>query len=283
MIVLLASAAVAYLVAAVAVRRVGGWWPPERTACWLAGIAAATAAVTGPIAEAAHHDFRAHAAGHLLLGMAAPLLLVLGAPVTLALRALPVRHGRGLSHLLASPPVRLLTHPVTAGILNAGGLWLLYTTGLPHTAAVQFHVLAAGYLFTAAIIGPDPAPHRAGPRTRAAVLIAFLAAHAILAKYLYGHPPTGLPHAETGHPPTGLPHAGAGAGAAAETHAEAGAQLMYYGGDLIDAVLIVLFCRQWYRAADPGRRARTATARIPGVRPPRVPWRLPDEIREASS
>ena len=51
----------------------------------------------GPVATAAHSTFAAHMAGHLLRGMAAPLVLVLGAPVTLALRALPVAEARTLT------------------------------------------------------------------------------------------------------------------------------------------------------------------------------------------
>jgi putative membrane protein len=260
-------AAVAYLGGVVAVYRRGGWWPAGRSACWLAGLVAAAIALIGPLAGAAHHDFTAHMAGHLLLGMAGPLLLVLAAPVTLALRALPVCRARVLSRVLSSRPVRVVTHPVTAAVLSAGGLWLLYTTDLYRAmgghawlhVGVHVHIVVAGYLFTAAMIGVDPAPHRPGRRTRAAVLILFLAAHGILAKYLYGHPPAGVP---------------AAAG-------RAGAELMYYGGDLIDLALIVVFCRQWYRATDPGRRSATVVPRIGTGRAFRRPWRLPEEFRTA--
>jgi putative membrane protein len=237
--------ALAYAAGLLAVRRKGGWWPPGRAACWAAGVLAASAAVHGPLAAAAHHDATAHTVAHLLLGMTAPLLLVLGAPVTLALRALPVRRARHLSHLLRSRPVRLITHPVTAAVLNGGGLWLIYLTD-PHrtTGLVQWHILASGYLFTAALIGADPAPHRPPRAVRAAALIGFLAAHGALAKYL-------------------------------------DSPLMYYGGDAIDLVLIVLFCREWYRATDPLRRH--PAPRIPAARPPRVPWRLPDDLRTGVS
>lgn len=260
-------AAAAYLTGVVAVRRRGGWWPPGRSACWAAGLTVAAAALLGPLAAGAHHDFTAHMGVHLLLGMIAPLLLVLAAPITLAMRALPVRHARRLARLLRGGPVRILVHPVTAALLNGGGLWLLYTTGLYRAMAgnswlhllVHAHIVAAGYLFTAALIGVDPAPHRPGRRTRAIALIGFLAAHAILAKHLYGNPPAGVPAGD----------------------ARAGAQLMYYGGDLVDLVLIAVFCREWYHATDPHRAGRATAPRIPTRRPPRVPWRLPEEIRAA--
>jgi putative membrane protein len=263
--VVLSAAAVVYVIGVVAALRRGRWWPVERAACWIAGLVAAAAASTGPLPRSAHHDFSAHMAGHLLLGMIAPLLLTLAAPVTLALRALPVRHARTLARVLGGPPVRVLTHPVTAAILNGGGLWALYTTGLYRTMGehpwihvlVHTHVLVAGYLFTAAVIGVDPAPHRPGRSTRAVALVGFLAAHAILAKHLYAHPPAGVPAGD----------------------AHSGAQLMYYGGDLVDVVLIVIFCREWYRAVDPRGRVGDVGPRVPNVRPPgRPPWRVPEEF-----
>ena len=64
---------------------------------------------------------------------------------------------------------------------------------------------------------------------RAIVLVCSLAGHSILSKYLYAHPPIGVSSAD----------------------AETGAMLMYYGGDLIDLGLILIFCYQWYKATRP--------------------------------
>ena len=221
----------------------GRWASACRVACWYAALIVAGIALIGPVAERAHMDFTWHMVAHLLLGMLAPIGLVLGAPITLALRALPQKQGRRLAWLLATPPVQTLAHPVTASVLNMGGLTSLYITGLygamhEHRAlflAVHVHILLAGYLFTAAFIGIDHMRHRPSWMTRAVVLILALGVHATLAKWLYAHPPGGVP-----------PH-----------QAEVASQLMYYGGDVIDLVLIALFCRQWYVAARP-RGAATA-------------------------
>lgn len=242
---------VAYASGMLAARRRGRSWPAGRAVCWYAGSATAAAALIGP---GAGPGFVAHMIGHVLLGMVAPLLLVLAAPGTLALRALPARHARFLSRIMRTPAARAVTHPVTAVTLDAGGLWLLYTTGLypamMHDAAVhllvQAHVLAAGFLLALALVGVDPMPHRPGRPMRAAALLAFLAAHAILARYLYGHPPAGV----------------------AEPDGQAGAVLMYYGGDLAHLVLVTVFCWQWY---DP------APFRMGGRRAP-LPWRLPADV-----
>ncbi|GHD16874.1 membrane protein [Nocardiopsis kunsanensis] len=229
---LLGIALATYLAGVLLLRRRGAAWPAARTAAWVCGFLCVGAALVGPLAERAHHDFTVHMAGHVLLGMAGPLLLVLAAPVTLALRVLPVREGRLLGRLLSSRPMAVLTDPFVAGVLNIGGLWVLYRGGLyeaTHTepllhVLVHAHVLAAGYLFTFAVLGgPDPAPHRTPPPWRAAALVLGIAAHNILAKTIYAVPPDGVPLEQ----------------------ARAGAELMYYAGAPVEIALLFLVCRPW--------------------------------------
>lgn len=212
-------------------------WPLYRIFFWFAGIFSAGAALIGPISEAAHSDFKAHMLAHLLLGMLAPILLALSAPMTLVFRTVSVRSGRRLSRLLKSRPLRFFSHPLTASILNIGGLFVLYTTGLfqlmheNHIVyiLVHIHIFLAGYLFTIAIIYIDPAPHRFSFIYRSAILILALAGHGILAKYIYANPPASVPR----------------------NAAEAGGMLMYYGGDAVDVLLIIILCWQWYKSERP--------------------------------
>ena len=230
-----AVAAIAYVAATVSEGRRGSPWPSHRTALWMLGLVVAAATLASPLA---HTGFTGHMAAHLLVGMLAPLLLVTAAPITLALRTLHTVPARRLSRLLKSTPARILIHPITAAVLNVGSLWVLYRTPLFEAvqvspllhAAVMVHFLLAGYLFTASIVSRDPSPHRASFPMRSAVLLLALAAHGALAKSLYAYPPPGV--------------------AAADAHA--GAQLMFYGGDAVDLVIIVLLCLRWYRAT--GRR-----------------------------
>jgi putative membrane protein len=198
-----------------------GPWPAHRAIAWYGGLVATGAGSTLSASDGAVP----HAAGHLLLGMVAPLLLVLSAPVTLALRALPADRARLISAVLRSRPARLLTHPVVAAVLDVGGLWLLYTTDLHTVPATQVHVLGAGYLFTAAIVGVDPAPHRSRPAYRAVVLVLASAAHGLLAKHLYA------------------------------TGWQTGGMVMYYGGDVVEVALAALLCRQWLAGSVPRGRA----------------------------
>ena len=189
---------------------------------------------------------------HLLLGMIGPLLLVLAAPVTLALRTLPVRGARVLVRLLDTWPVRFLVHPVTAATLNLGGLWLLYTTTLYSQTLsspvahglVHVHVLLSGYLFAAAIVGIDPDRHRRSLLGRVVVLVSFMAGHSILAKFIYANPPVGVDAAQ----------------------AELGAMVMYYGGDVVDLVLLVILGHRWY-VRGTQRVSRAPSRRSPGALP----------------
>lgn len=212
-------------------------WPRMRTLLWMLGVALSASALIGPLAALAHENFIWHMAGHLLVGMLGPLLMALGAPVTLMLRTLPVRQARKVSRLLRSRLAGFYIHPITASVLNIGGLWLLYTTGLFESmhhhlllhVLIHIHVFAAGYLFTMSMLYIDPVPQRFGYLYRTVVFILALAGHGILSKFLYAYPPDGVPAAE----------------------ARAGAMLMYYGGDAVDLVIIILLFRGWYRSARP--------------------------------
>jgi putative membrane protein len=206
------------------------WW---RALAWVAAMALVLVSLTGRLGQAASVDFRAHVVTHLLIGQAVPLLLVAAAPVTLLLRALPVGAARRVTWLLGTRPLRWLTEPVVAAVLNIGGLWVLYGTpvyalsqlyGWLHLL-VHAHLLITGYLVTTSLVGRDPMPHRRSHGHRAVVLVALLAGHAIVAKFLYAVPPAGV----------------------SVELAETGAMIMYYGGDALSLVLIVWLCAEWYR------------------------------------
>jgi putative membrane protein len=206
-----------------------------RTLFWILGILCMTAVLIGPLADQAHTDFPAHMFGHLLLGMLAPLLIVLSAPMTLVLRSLSVKQARRLSCVLKSAPIRVPSNPIVASLLNVGGLWILYSTNLYSAMHkidllylfVHIHIFIAGYLFASTMIYIDPTPHRTSFIYRSIVLVLASASHGILAKYIYANPPLHVPTAQ----------------------ARKGAILMYYGGDAIDIILIFILCLQWYRSS----------------------------------
>lgn len=244
-------ALIAYITGVAVAGRRGRTWPAHRTVLWSAGVCVATAGTIGPLAVAARESFTAHMWAHLMTGMIAPVLLVMSAPFTLALRSLAVTPARRLSALLRSIPARIVANPVTGLALTSGGLWLLYTTQLLSSAhadplvhlAVHGHLVVAGFVFTAAVIAIDP---RAHPWPRPALAVALflsMASHAVLAKYVYAQPPPGI----------------------AAREAQAGAELMYYAGGWVEAVVVLIFCAQWYRAAGRRRPAPGSAAAAGGA------------------
>lgn len=200
------------------------------------GLALLVTAVSPPLAALADAGLRGHVMQHLLLGMFAPLALVLGAPGML-LRALPKNVARNLVALLDTRPLRTITHPITALMLDIGSLYLLYLTPLYALSTeqpaihwlVHLHFVLSGCLYAWAIAGPDPVPHRPGFPLRLAVLFIGTAAHATLAKWMCAY---GFPRG-SGH---GL------------DEIQAAAQLMYYGGDLAELLLACALFASWARS-----------------------------------
>lgn len=221
-------------------------WSRWRSASFLVGLLLVAAAILPPIATLAHTDFRGHMVSHLLVGMYAPIALVLGAPATLLLRGLRPSAARRLSAVLRSRPGRALTHPATALLLSSGGLVALYFTpaydALTGTDAghwlLHIHFLASGCLFAFAIAGPAPAPARVP--VRLAYLGVAIAAHATVSQLMY---------------------AGLGARISAPVEqVQAGAQIMYYGGDIAELLLAAALVAAWRP-----ERTHSAVLRSPEV------------------
>ncbi|NQX58578.1 cytochrome c oxidase assembly protein [Paenibacillus qinlingensis] len=228
------SAIILYLYAAVNSSRTYSSWPVARALYWFLGTLCAVLSIAGPLAHLAHMNFTAHMLGHLLLGMLAPLFIVLAAPVTLILRSLPIRLSRRLARILKSLPFRIVSDPYVASLLNIGGLYILYTTDLyarMHYSSILFlfvhlHVFSAGYLFTISMIYIDKPPHRTSFVYRSIAFVSAMAAHEILSKYLYVNSPNDI----------------------SAVQAANGVKLMYYGGDAINICILIIFFTHWFKA-----------------------------------
>ncbi|NDI47309.1 cytochrome c oxidase assembly protein [Goekera deserti] len=219
----------------------GARWPVGRPAAWSAGLACAAAALSPP-ATAAAGQFPGHVLQHLLLTMAAPLLLSRAAPVTLALRTLPPAPRRLLLRMLHGRWARSLTRPAVVAVLAVAPLYPLYLTSayaslhdhpLLH-AAVHGHMVAAGLLVAWVLVGVDPVPGRPPVATRVVLLLVVAAGHDVLARLVYARADTGL---------LGDPDA-----------VRAGALLLSYGSAVLEGLLVVVLMADWYRAG--GRALR---------------------------
>ncbi|TMR12701.1 copper resistance protein CopD [Nonomuraea turkmeniaca] len=155
--------------------RRGDRWPPGRTVSWFVGVGLLVFATQSGLARYAQVMFDIHMIEHMTLSMIVPIFLVLGAPVTLALRALKpaVRKGdRGprewITTILHSRFTKVVTHPVVATAVFIGSTYALYFTPLFESAMTEhlghiwmtLHFLLSGCLFFWVIIGVDPGPNR---------------------------------------------------------------------------------------------------------------------------
>jgi cytochrome c oxidase assembly factor CtaG len=145
--------------------------------------------------------FSAHMVAHMLLSMVVPIGLVLGAPVTLALRTLPGPRVPGelgprqlLLAVLHSRVAKVVLHPLVAFALFVGSLYGIYFTPLFATlmsnhlghVVMEFHFLTVGFLFFFVLVGIDPAPVRLPSIARIGLLFAAMPFHAFFSVAIMG-------------------------------------------------------------------------------------------------
>ncbi len=174
-------------------RRRGDEWPRGRSIAWFVGCALLVVATSSGLGRYAVAQFSVHMMSHMTLGMLVPILLVLGGPTTLALRALPASRGDGVPGareaivgLIHARPLKWLTHPLVIFPLFIGSFYVIYFTSLFETMItshvghliMNLHFLTVGYLYYWVIIGVDPAPRRPAPMVRLAMLLGALPFHA---------------------------------------------------------------------------------------------------------
>jgi cytochrome c oxidase assembly factor CtaG len=182
-----------YVAGLVRLRRRGDRWPVGRTVAWFVGLTTIVLVTQSGLSRYSPVLFSMHMVQHMVLSMLTPIFLVLGAPVTLALRALrpaTLRGDRGprewITVLLHSPYVKVLTHPVVAAALFVVSTFALYFTSLFENAmrshlghiAMEIHFLAVGLLFFWVLIGVDPAPRKVPHVAKLLVLFATMPFHA---------------------------------------------------------------------------------------------------------
>ncbi|MEV1090737.1 cytochrome c oxidase assembly protein [Streptomyces microflavus] len=170
-----AAAALLYLAGVRKLRARGDRWPAGRSVAWCAGLVVTVFATMSGLAVYGKVLFSVHMGQHMILAMSVPILLVLGAPATLALRALPAAPKGSatgpremLISLLHSRFVHVVSHPVVASALFIGSAFAVYHTSLFETLmsshlghmVMLVHFLVVGLLFFWVIIGIDPGPRR---------------------------------------------------------------------------------------------------------------------------
>ncbi|MFF3191789.1 cytochrome c oxidase assembly protein [Streptomyces misionensis] len=176
----------------VRLRRRGDTWSMARTVSFVTGVLTIMLVMCTKLNDYGMVMFSVHMVQHMVISMLSPILILLGAPVTLALRALPTA-GRGrtgprelLLMLLHSRYMRVITHPLFTIPMFIASLYVLYFTPLfdflmgskTGHIAMMVHFLAVGVVFFWPIIGVDPGPHRPGHLMRMLELFAGMPFHA---------------------------------------------------------------------------------------------------------
>ncbi|HSS10882.1 MAG TPA: cytochrome c oxidase assembly protein [Acidimicrobiales bacterium] len=217
----------------------GRRWPLRRTVPYLAGLAVIAIATQTGVAAYDTTYFTAHVVQHLLLGMVGPVLLALGAPVTLALQASRRDTRRRLLKLLHSPPIRVLTHPLTAWALFGGSMFALYFTGLyvdtlRNTALhdlVHLQFVLAGCLFFWLVVGLDPTPHRLPYAGRMLYVLVAIPFHTILGVALITQTKLIAPGITL-------------------SDQQAGAGILWSAGEALGLVAVMVVAGQWMNAEE---------------------------------
>ncbi|CAN5544725.1 hypothetical protein BH20ACT2_BH20ACT2_05550 [soil metagenome] len=182
------AAAVLYAGGVRRLARRGRRWSPWRVVAFVAGLAMVVVATQSGLARYDTVLFSAHMAQHTLLGMVAPFLLALGAPVTLAVQASGRATTTALLRIVHSAPVAAVSHPVVAWVLFGGTLFGLYFSPLFELSlrndlvheAMHLHFLVVGALFCWSAVGIDPVHWRLPHGTRALYVLLAVPFHAFL-------------------------------------------------------------------------------------------------------
>ena len=193
MLALLIFAVAIYIKGVLILSRRGVKWPVGRTIAFAIGISAVDFATSGGLGVYSRFAFSNHMMSHMVLGMIAPIGIVLGAPITLALRTLPQARNKeewgvrgAFIAILHSRLSRIYTNPVVALAIFDGSLFALYFTPLfgnlmqGHSGHffMSLHFLLAGILFFQVLIGIDPMPNKIPHLVKIIIIFAAMSIHA---------------------------------------------------------------------------------------------------------
>jgi len=227
----------------------GRQWSLWRTVPFMAGLAVTGLATQLPLAGSTDNSFTVHVVQHLALSMAAPILMCLGAPLTLLLQSSGRSSQTRLLSVLHSRPVKIITHPVVAWAIFVSSLFILYYSGLYELSlrnhyvhdAVHAHFIGSGFLFFAPVVAIDPHPWRMPHGLRLLYVGLTLPAHAFLALALMS---AQTPIAADFYAALGLDLA------EVLRDQKLGAGVMWIAGDLIAIVTVGIVAMQWATQED---------------------------------
>ena len=260
----LLAALVLYLLGARAWRaRKGVTWSARRTASFAIGLAVVWFATQGVPGVYDMTLFTAHMVQHLLLIMVAAGLFAMGAPLELALGAVPGVAGKGLHRIVDSKLGEVIGHPIFgfvayAVFIPATHLTSIFNLMLQHMwvhRLEQLGFLAVGYLFWRPVVGIEPSRHPLQPGLR----LVYLALAVPIDTF------TGLALVMSGHVEFSAYAAqGRNWGPSILSDIKTGGALMWIGGDFLMLMAMLPIAFAWMR--DEERKTVELDARLDAER-----------------
>ncbi len=169
-------------------RMTGREWHPLHTLSFcLAALALLVATVSG-LSAFAKTNFTINSIQHVLVGLVAPALLALSAPITLALRTTSRSTQTSILNALHGRVGRALSNPFVTWPLYGVSVFVLYLTDLYRDSLHNFllydfillYVLVIGCLLVWPVANMDPLAHRLNYGQRIIYMLLFLPFHTIL-------------------------------------------------------------------------------------------------------
>lgn len=247
-------------------------FPAYRAWAFIASLLVLVAALDGPFGTYSDVDLAVHMGQHLLLlGVVCPLA-VLGAPVTLALRAAtPQARFSFVVPLLHSRIAYALTRPWVVAAAYAADLIVTHFTGLYNLALADpvvhdlehFSYLVAGILLWGVVLGVEPVREKPGYGQRIMMVVLLMPVMAVISLVfiLASHPL--YPYYTALPPPWG------GRSQVLASQALAGA-IMWIPSSLLSIAAVFYIAAEWFRK-DEARQARLEALEDAGHRPARGP------------
>lgn len=243
---LIVVAVIAYLAATGMYRRSRRvWWPTGRTLCWLIGAVFAAACVNSALAVFSRNLLWVHMIVHLLLITVVPALAVWAQPIRLVHGA--VGPQRFVSPLRKSRIVRWSTTPLLTVPLYSVVLVGTHLTGfqqlVPHRMWLHnFELglyLLSGYLLLLPIVGGELSAVALAPLLRIVVLILCMGPDTLVGVVLM----------LTGVPSAPAYSEGRQWGPTAMADQKLAGGIMWWGGDGLMMILVLVVAAQWIRAS----------------------------------
>jgi putative membrane protein len=245
--VLAVLASVGYLRLALRRRRHAGRWSRVRLLCWLLGVVLLVISVNGPVAVYGEVLFWVHMMQHLLLIMIVPMLLIWALPLRLVDTEAGPRVRGWFARAQRARLTRWVSAPLFGLALYTAVVVLTHLTGFQQVSATHGGVralelalyLVSGWLLFVTLIGTELIPWSLPYLLRFVVLAVAMGADTLTGVVLMLSSRPLAPVYATMHP---------GWGPDLLRDQEIAGAIMWFGGDLLMMVLMIVVAVQWGRA-----------------------------------